>query len=184
MPNFLAHAQCVFQRCRYHLTPSLPRSRYLCRHATLLSTNGRRGGALRDNTNNGCKGDYVTPSRHSKYHKRAKHCYHSSYFSDVLIGRETITSPVNNCLRMMVCSCTLWCEFVLLRIMFCLCAILNIWLLLRCKWEEKYRQDTAREEETHQGSEHHKKEVGQAVFHSFLKWEVSKTTKIGSGLFF
>ena len=35
---------------------SLPRSRYLSRHATLLPT--ELGGALRDETKNGCVGDY------------------------------------------------------------------------------------------------------------------------------
>ena len=41
--------------------PSLQHSRQ-CHHATLLPTNGRQwGGALRDDTNNGCVADYSNP---------------------------------------------------------------------------------------------------------------------------
>ena len=53
--NLLEWSQKVFQLV--HSTPSLPRSRSLSRYATLLLW----GGALRDDTKNGCEGDYSTP---------------------------------------------------------------------------------------------------------------------------
>ena len=55
---------------------SLLRSRYLSRHATLLPT--KWGGALRDETNNGCVGDYKYSSVVRSVFEHACQLFHRS----------------------------------------------------------------------------------------------------------
>ena len=55
-------------------------------------------------------------SVHKKY-------YHSMHFYFFSIGREPTTSPANDCLLIMVCSCVVPSKRVLLQIIFCSCVI-------------------------------------------------------------
>ena len=49
--------------------------------------------------------------------------YHTIHFFFLSIGRDPNTWPANNCLQIMVCSCLVPSERVLLRIIFCSCLV-------------------------------------------------------------
>ena len=82
---------------------SLPRSRFKYRHATLLptkTTKGKKcclnvssrlwGGALHDNTKNGCEGDYSSAGRRAKISNTLKYLIQNSLSSGLTASFSTI----------------------------------------------------------------------------------------------